>query len=84
MSARERQAQASGQPADEPPPLYRTLQEQRKLLNSLVGMRSRVTGEAHGLIHAELRRLAGGPAVPQASVTQLQARIDLLRRGMRR
>ncbi len=68
---------------DEPPPLYRTLKEQRTLLNSLVGMRAKTTGEPHGIIHAELRRLAGGPAVPQASVTQLQSRIDLLRRGLR-
>ncbi len=68
---------------EEPAPLYRSLKEQRKLLNSLVGMRAKATGEPHGLIHAELRRIAGGPAVPQASVTQLQARIDLLRRGMR-
>ena len=68
---------------DEPPPLYRTLKEQRKLLNSLVGMRAKSTGEPHGIIHAELRRIAGGPAVPQASVSQLQSRIDLLRRGLR-
>jgi hypothetical protein len=27
-----------------------------------------------------LRRMVGGPAVPQASVAQLQARIDLLRK----
>ncbi len=67
---------------EEPPPLYRTLQEQRKLLNSLVGMRAKRTGEPHGIIHAELRRTAGGPAVSQASVTQLQARIDLLRRTL--
>jgi superfamily II DNA or RNA helicase len=68
---------------EEPAPLYRNLQEQRKLLNSLVGMRAKATGEPHGIIHAELRRIAGGPAVSQASVTQLQARIDLLRRGLR-
>jgi superfamily II DNA or RNA helicase len=69
--------------AEEPIPLYRNLKEQRTLLNSLVGMRSKSTGEPHGLIHAELRRMAGGPAVPQASVTQLQARIDLLRKNLR-
>jgi superfamily II DNA or RNA helicase len=68
---------------EEPAPLYRNLKEQRKLLNSLVGMRAKATGEPHGIIHAELRRIAGGPAVPQASVTQLQSRIDLLRRGLR-
>jgi hypothetical protein len=36
------------------------------------------------MIHAELRRLCGGPAVAQASVTQLQMRIDLLRRRLGR
>jgi superfamily II DNA or RNA helicase len=70
-------------PPDEPAPLYRNLKEQRTLLNSLVGMRAKSTGEPHGIIHAELRRISGGPAVSQASVTQLQARIDLLRRGLR-
>ena len=66
----------------DPPPLYRTLKEQRTLLNSLVGMRSKLTGDAHGLIHAELRRVCGGPAVAQATVSQLQARIDFLRKRM--
>lgn len=65
-----------------PPPLYRTLKEQRTLLNSLVGMRSKLSGEPHGIIHAELRRECGGPAVAQATVAQLQARIDLLRKRM--
>ena len=71
-------------PEDErtPPPLYRTLKEQRTLLNSLVGMRSKLTGEPHGIIHAELRRECGGPAVAQATVAQLQSRIDLLRKRM--
>ena len=71
------------EPHEEPVALYRSLKEQRTLLNSLVGMRSKATGEPHGIVHAELRRMAGGPAVPQASVTQLQQRIDLLRRGLR-
>jgi len=65
-----------------PPALYRTLKEQRTLLNSLVGMRAKLTGEPHGLVHAELRRECGGPAVAQATVSQLQARIDLLRKRM--
>ena len=77
---RERQRAAAGEPAAEPAPLYRTLAEQRRLLNSLVGMRAKVTGEPHGLIHAELRRVCGGPAVASATVIQLQARIDLLRK----
>ncbi|MDH6180890.1 superfamily II DNA or RNA helicase [Microbacteriaceae bacterium SG_E_30_P1] len=78
------QRRASGRPVEEKPPaLYRTLKEQRTLLNSLVGMRAKLSGEPHGLIHAELRRVCGGPAVAQASVAQLQARIDYIRRSLR-
>ncbi len=66
-----------------PQPLYRTLSEQRTLLNSLVGMRAKTTGVPHGVIHAELRRVCGGPAVAQASVAQLQFRIDSVRASMR-
>ncbi len=66
----------------EPVALYRTLKEQRALLNSLVGLWARHTGEPHSQVHAELRRVCGGPAVAQATVTQLQARIDLLRRRL--
>jgi hypothetical protein len=65
------------------PALFRTLKEQRTLLNSLVGIRSKMSGEPHGIIHAELRRVLGGPAVAQASVAQLQARIDYLRKRVR-
>ena len=61
-------------------PLHRTLKEQRSLLNNLVGLWSKTTNEPHGLIHAELRRICGGPPVAQASVAQLQARIELLRK----
>ncbi|WP_374935763.1 DEAD/DEAH box helicase [Microbacterium sp. CJ77] len=67
--------------ADAPPPaLHRTLREQRQLLNSLVGLYARQAGEPHGLVHAELRRICGGPAVSHATVAQLQARIEVLRR----
>ena len=68
--------------AEAPQALHRTLGEQRKLLNSLVGMYARVSGEGHGAVHAELRRVCGGPAVAQSSVTQLQQRIELLRRRL--
>ncbi len=66
-----------------PRPLHRTLREQRQLLNSLVGLYARQSGEPHGAVHAELRRLCGGPPVAQATVAQLQARIELLRRRVR-
>ena len=87
---RQRQARQSrrkeARPRTEDPvdkPLYRTLKEQRTLLHSLVGMRAKVSGEPHGLIHAELRRVCGGPPVAQATVTQLQSRIDYLRKKLR-
>ncbi|MFE5671612.1 DEAD/DEAH box helicase [Agromyces sp. NPDC056523] len=66
----------------EPVALYRTLKEQRSLLNSLVGLYARQTGQAHSLVHGELRRACGGPDVAHATVTQLQARIELLRRRL--
>lgn len=66
--------------AEAPEALHRTLTEQRRLLNKLVGIYARITGDPHGAIHAELRRVCGGPQVSKASVTQLQARIDLLKR----
>ncbi|MFD5214791.1 DEAD/DEAH box helicase [Microbacterium sp. NPDC058345] len=66
-----------------PAPLHRTLREQRQLLNSLVGLYARQSGEPHGAVHAELRRVCGGPAVAQATVTQLQSRIDVLRKRVR-
>jgi superfamily II DNA or RNA helicase len=85
--AREARERESGEtpPAEAaiPAPLHRTLKEQRQLLNSLVGLYARQTGEAHGLVHAELRRLCGGPAVSHATVAQLQSRIDLLRKRVR-
>jgi hypothetical protein len=34
-------------------------------------------------VHAWLRRACGGPAVPQATVAQLQSRIDTLRKRVR-
>jgi superfamily II DNA or RNA helicase len=83
---REREARESAAgpstPDEAAPPqaLHRTLKEQRQLLNSLVGLYARQSGEAHGLVHAELRRICGGPAVSHATVAQLQARIDVLRK----
>jgi superfamily II DNA or RNA helicase len=81
-----RQARQSRRAAARPPettrspaPLYRTLKEQRRLLNSLVGLYAKNTGSPHGVVHAQLRRACGGPDVGRASVSQLQARIDLIR-----
>jgi superfamily II DNA or RNA helicase len=61
-------------------PLHKRIKEQRSLLNDLVGLWAHRTNAPHGSVHAELRRICGGPAVAQASPEQLQARIDLLRK----
>ncbi|MFT4122715.1 MAG: DEAD/DEAH box helicase [Microbacteriaceae bacterium] len=80
-AAAERAAGADAAGAPEPA-LHRTLKEQRTLLNSLVGMRAKLSGQPHGMIHSELRRVCGGPPVAQATVAQLQSRIEHLRRTM--
>lgn len=79
----ERESSNPDEPAALPQALHRSLKEQRQLLNSLVGLYARQSGEAHGLVHAELRRICGGPAVSHATVAQLQARIDILRQRVR-
>ncbi|OAZ39928.1 hypothetical protein A9Z40_07070 [Microbacterium arborescens] len=86
-----REKSAGGAPGEDaaaaettlPEPLHRSLKEQRQLLNSLVGLYARQSGEPHGQIHAELRRVCGGPAVSHATVAQLQARIAVLRSRVR-
>jgi superfamily II DNA or RNA helicase len=52
----------------------------RKELNGLVGAWSHRTGQPHGVIHSELRKACGGPAIPQASAEQIQARIEMIRK----
>ncbi len=64
---------------DEARPMYQTIKEQRTELARLVSIWSRHANEPHGAIHAELRRISGGPAVAQASIEQIQKRIDVLR-----
>jgi len=66
-------------PVAEARPLYQTIKEQRQELSRLVSIWSRHSNEPHGLIHAELRRVSGGPSVAQASTEQIQKRIDVLR-----
>ncbi|OYD69733.1 DEAD/DEAH box helicase [Rhodococcus sp. OK302] len=51
----------------------------RKELNGLVAMSVHRTGKPHGIIHAELRRVCGGPPTAIATVDQLTERIAILR-----
>ncbi|WP_214413505.1 DEAD/DEAH box helicase [Sphaerisporangium fuscum] len=52
----------------------------RKELNGLVGAWNHRTGQPHGVIHAELRRACGGPAIAQATADQIRQRIDMIRK----
>jgi superfamily II DNA or RNA helicase len=47
----------------------------RRQLNALVAARHHQTGLPHGKIHAELRRICGGPPSAQATIEQLEERI---------
>ncbi|MGG7099418.1 DEAD/DEAH box helicase [Rhodococcus sp. 24CO] len=51
----------------------------RRELNGLVAMNVHRTGRPHGIIHAELRRVCGGPPTAIATVDQLTERIAILR-----
>jgi superfamily II DNA or RNA helicase len=51
----------------------------RKELNGLVGAWHHRTGQPHGVIHAELRRVCGGPPSAQASGEDVRKRIAKVR-----
>src|SRR5581483_8846996 len=63
-----------------PPVSRQALAALRKELNGLVGAWSHRTNQPHGVIHNNLRQTCGGPALPQATADQIQARIDQIRR----
>jgi hypothetical protein len=50
----------------------------RKQLNALVAAHHHRSGLPHGKIHAELRRLCGGPPSAQATIEQLEERITTI------
>ena len=55
------------------------LRELRRELNGLVAAWHHRTDQPHGVIHAELRGVCGGPPSAVASAVELQERIDRLR-----
>ena len=59
---------------------HRALAAQRKELNSLVSAYARKTGSPHGVVHSDLRRRCGGPALDQASADEVGTRIETIRR----
>ncbi len=79
QSGRRRAIQGSVEPA-RPVSTHVALAALRKELNALVAAWHHRTGQPHGAIHAELRRICGGPLSAQAQAQHLQERIDLVRR----
>lgn len=75
--AAERQSEASAPVAAPPAPMSAAQRRValRRQLNALVAARHHRTGQPHGKIHAELRRLCGGPPSAQATIEQLEERI---------
>ncbi|GAB2920135.1 DEAD/DEAH box helicase [Micromonospora polyrhachis] len=76
---RRRRSNESAPPATREPAGPRSAAERRvalrRQLNTLVAARHHSTGLPHGKIHAELRRLCGGPPSAQATIEQLEERI---------
>ncbi|MFV2100226.1 DEAD/DEAH box helicase [Micromonospora sp. LOL_024] len=79
---RRRVAERAGAPVTAPaaaPPAPMSAAQRRvalrRQLNALVAARHHRTGQPHGKIHAELRRLCGGPPSAQATIEQLEERI---------
>ncbi|MFI7584370.1 DEAD/DEAH box helicase [Kocuria sp. M1N1S27] len=82
---RERQSQHArrrsgtvGAPEAPAVPDHRRLKELRATLSKNVSAWASRTGTPHGVVHNELRRVCGGPAVAQANEAQLQARVRKL------
>ena len=78
---RKRQAAQSAQPKKAAPVSDpRRRREVRKELTSLVAAWAQKSGQPHAFVHAELRRICGGPEVARASVEQIESRIGQVRR----
>jgi hypothetical protein len=74
---------AAGRSQDEPELAASThlaIATLRKERGGLVAAWQHRTGAPHGAIHAELRRVCGGPLTAQARAQHLQERIDTVRR----
>jgi superfamily II DNA or RNA helicase len=57
-------------------PLHERMSALRRELNAAVAAHHHRTNKPHGMIHAELRRLCGGPAAAQATEAQLRERLE--------
>jgi hypothetical protein len=75
-----RRGRASAAPEPEAPAVvdHRMLMDLRHELAKNVSAWSARSGMPHGMVHSELRRICGGPAVAQANEPQLQQRLKKL------
>ncbi|BCJ42278.1 hypothetical protein GCM10010168_87230 [Actinoplanes ianthinogenes] len=83
LAVQKKLEQEAARNAPEPPPREPVVQMSagerratlRRQLNTLVAAHHHRTNLPHGKIHAELRRLCGGPPSAQATIEQLEERI---------
>jgi superfamily II DNA or RNA helicase len=66
-------------PVEQPVSAHRALAAQRKELNKLVAAYARKTAVPHAVVHTDLRRACGGPALDEATTEQVSARIARIR-----
>ena len=76
--SRRRRPAAASEPAAPQVVDHRQLTELRGQLAKNVSAWSARSGMPHGVIHTELRKACGGPAVAQANEEQLQRRLKKL------
>ena len=81
LRARQSAQKGSGRKKADPElATHRAMALRRKELNSLVSAYARKTGAPHAVVHADLRKSCGGPALDQASAEHVGQRIEMIRR----
>ncbi|WP_277750492.1 DEAD/DEAH box helicase [Actinomyces oricola] len=80
IAAQKKQAAAAQRQANSGVDDARRRAAARKELSSLVAAWARRSGQPHGVVHNELRRVCGGPEVAAASTEEIERRVETLRR----
>ncbi|WP_163507109.1 DEAD/DEAH box helicase [Fodinicola acaciae] len=75
IAAQAKAPKPSAPPLEQVRTTYQRRADLRRQLNTLVAAHHHRTGRPHGQIHAELRKICGGPPSAQASIEQLEERI---------
>ena len=79
IAAQKKQAAAAQRQANSGVDDARRRAAARKELSSLVAAWARRSGQPHGVVHNELRRVCGGPEVAAASTEEIERRVETLR-----